>query len=212
MLSGDTVQINVGKTEDQKSFTIHKGILCFYSGYFRTVLDSKFVEGQTNKIDLTEEEARTFRYFVIWLYRGSFHRNTTWTFTQMIKLWVFGDRREIPLLQNHVLDEIRDNVVKQGISPSVTQVDFVYNNTTSDSALRRFVIDVAHRRMSPSTVLPPYVEHQWNKEALYDMLKAVWTQWEAGTVKKFCQVDVARWDLCSYHVHQEGVRCSKEQP
>ena len=91
----------------------------------------------------------------------------------------------------------------------MTEVNFVYDNTPSNSALRRFVIDIAHLTMSPNAALPPYIEHQWNKEALYDMFKAVWKKWEKGTVRCFSQAEVKGWDLCAYHVHAEGVRCQK---
>lgn len=214
MLSGETVRIKVGKADEQKSFILHKGILSFYSGYFKSALNSEFIEGQTDEIDLPEEDVQTFRHFIFWLYRGTLRRSiTTRTILKMSRLWVFGDRRNIPLLQNSVLDEMRDiikNATKQWLLPGVMELSFVYNNTTPDSALRRFIVDVAHRTMSPTTVRPPSIDHpQWNAEALQDMLAAALTGWEKGTAKSISKADVEGWDMCSYHVHEEGIRCPK---
>ena len=108
---GETVQIIVGVGDEQKSFILHKDILRFYSSYFRAALDSDFVEGSTNKIEFLEEDVDTFERFVFWLYSRTFDRDDTWDFNAKIELWTFGDLRDIPLLQNLVINEIRNEVI-----------------------------------------------------------------------------------------------------
>jgi hypothetical protein len=206
---GKTVQIRVSGLKMQESFTVHKGLLCFYSSYFQAAFNSVFVEGQTDEIDLSEEEdADVFKRFVFWLYRGTFDRDEAWSFEQKIRLWAFGDRRIVPLLQNLVLDEIRSEIVQTATVPT-EKLDFLYKSTAPDASLRRFAIDVICRTMSPATMMPSNPKSQWNKQALWDMLNVAWRGWEQGWRMRVNLSEVKAWDMCAYHVHEEGVKCAK---
>ncbi|KAF7188868.1 hypothetical protein HII31_09791 [Pseudocercospora fuligena] len=63
------IRLKVGK--DEQVFEIYKGIMKFYSGYFRSAIENiengRFKEAEENIITLPEEEPETFKLFKDWL-------------------------------------------------------------------------------------------------------------------------------------------------
>ena len=55
-----TIQVKVGKDNKTKTFTLHKGVLASYSGYFVGAQRGGFAEAQTGIINLPEEEVAVF--------------------------------------------------------------------------------------------------------------------------------------------------------
>lgn len=53
---------------DQIRFTVHRGLVCRYSEYFRGAFEGNFVEGQKQEVLLNQESAKDFALFLSWLY------------------------------------------------------------------------------------------------------------------------------------------------
>ena len=201
-----TVCVKVGSGVTHKAFTLHKGLLCHYSAYFEAALNGKFAEAENGKIDLPEEDVDTFERFVFWLYTGIFHapENVTTRYTTLCQLWVFGDRRQIPLLSNNMIDRLRDAMVEHWKAPTV-QLKFIYQNTHADSALRRFVIwDFSNT--CGLDILGAESRSIWPEDATWDLVKAVWKLKESGA-KKLTRDDVGKVDMCQFHQHEGSEKC-----
>ena len=209
MLSGRMVQINVGKGNEHESIAIHHGLLCFYSGYFRDVFNNRSID-ESNTIDLPDEEVGIFKRFQLWLYSHTFDQDCKQKLDRMVELWVFADEYRVPLLQNMVLNEIRNRVALKRVLPDTAQINFVYEHTVPNSGLRHFVIDVVYRLMPSGDVLHSDDSNGLPKEALCDILRLVWPMWEGGIRKCPSQSNVEHWDMCRYHVHEDGVSCSQK--
>ena len=99
------MKINVGLAlgNTQKSFKACKGVLCFYSGYFDAAFNGQFQESTNDVVELKTEDPSIFQNFQYWLYTRRFSaegHSKKVLYSDLIKLWVFGDAHSIPLLQN----------------------------------------------------------------------------------------------------------------
>jgi len=92
-------------------FTIPKALLCSSSAYFRAALNGPFIEGQTQTIDLDDEDPSIFRTYVAWLYQGQLNSldiqedlDGSQDFDLHIaKLIVFADKRHVGELKNDAI-------------------------------------------------------------------------------------------------------------
>lgn len=75
-------------------------------------------------------------------------------FDIVIRLWLFADRREIPLIMNDMISCLKRIVVEQGILP-IDQVGLVYEKTLAGSPLRRMLIHTMSNLSDPGTSIMP---------------------------------------------------------
>jgi len=199
------VQIVVGEGTAQKTFDIHKGLLSFYSDYFRSALNGNFSEALEGKITLSTEEVKVFEAFKDWLYTARLMPpgKPNWddtTATSIIKLYVLADRRQVPLLANDCLDLLHKWMLAKW-ETIYKDLPFVYEHTFAGNGLRRFMIDGMAKPYQPDDWLDgPYL----GVESLRDLAKAL-----ALYPKKVVQSEFGKWDMCQYHVHKEGERCER---
>lgn len=67
------VSIIVGSDGLKRTFYVHKDQLVCVSAYFRTSLNSEFVEGRTQQVELGQDDPDVFDIFVQWIYQGDYH-------------------------------------------------------------------------------------------------------------------------------------------
>ncbi|KJX96133.1 hypothetical protein TI39_contig804g00009 [Zymoseptoria brevis] len=202
----EIVNIVVGGEGATKTFPLHKGILCHYSGYFDKALNGTFMEARNKEIILSEEEVDVFEDFVVWLYSRATPDGKK-SYEKLSHLWAFADRRDVPLLMNQSLDAFRDEVVSHWTNPA-SSIRFIYANTTENSGLRRFAMGlVAHTADAAKSLQDT---EDWPREATRDLLRLIW-----GTnkdAKRQSKADIMKMDMCQYHRHEPGVTCAKKTP
>ena len=208
------VRIRVGTGEAVEVFELHKGVLCFYSEYFRVALRDEWTEGKDNELALPTEDPATFRLFRDWLYLQKVvdattnHYEAPHTIEVLCDLWAFGDRRGVPLLMNEAIDVIRNQVVKS-TSAAIKNMPTIYANTMPGSKLRTFMVDLFTKHDSGVSFQAHY-EARWTVESLLEVVR----QLQLRALRKQGvgdqrREDVAKWDMCQYHVHNDGERCKK---
>ena len=208
MVCGEVVEIKVGSGTNQKSFMVHEGLLRYYSGYFEAALGGSFAEATSRIVKLEEEEVSIFKRFVLWLYTGKYTppEDASYNFDAICKLWVLGDRRQIPLLANAMVDLLRDEIVRLWNLPTGA-LGFVYRNTTTESGLRRFMIWVISciggDRFADDTK-----RKEWPADATFDLLRAVWKLKMDGA-QIMSKDALGKFDMCPFHQHEKNERCSK---
>ncbi|TIA16451.1 hypothetical protein D6C81_05943 [Aureobasidium pullulans] len=210
----DTVTVVVGTEED--SFVVHKGLLCFYSDFFRAAFNGSFEEATERKIKLPDVDIDTFENFQLWLYSRTLldtedsanesGHATYLTFTALAKLWIFGDKYLIPLLQNNVIGAMHDKNEKETRSP-VLVVKMAYTETLPGSCLRRAVIDILVHKANLDGLVhsmngPTYLKW-WTTEALADAMTVMACSWKSGLP---CATMLEN-ERCHYHVHAMGEHC-----
>ena len=196
------VRVGTGETKD---FQIHKGLLCYFSGYFRAALSGKWVENSERVLELPTEDISIFAKFAGWLYTTSISDNSEWpTFDEICQVWAFADRREIPMLMNAMINTLSFKVNEEQSFPT-EQVGFIYDNTTPEAGLRRLISDMAGRLRYPDQLLTDENRQHWPADAVWDLIKMMCAQ----TRKRRDKQATAKHPhpLCDFHCHEEGVRC-----
>ncbi|KAK5133208.1 hypothetical protein LTR08_008043 [Meristemomyces frigidus] len=133
----DVVKVQVGQAPAAQTFTVHRGVASFYSGYFEAATKDCFKEGQSGVIELPTEETEVFeRYTREWDRPEDTEPSD---FLAICKLWTFADRRQVPLLMDDMIDELHTEFLRMWCLP-ITELKFIYENTTDGSKLRKFIL------------------------------------------------------------------------
>jgi hypothetical protein len=121
-------EIMVEVVASEKSFFIEKNLLCSKSSYFKTALNSGFMEAHTNRIPLGER-LNLFQIFHYWLKQGNldFMDSKTWSQSAeeaFVKISGFADRRGVPALADLILCKL-DRRIRPGGLPVRLTVDII---------------------------------------------------------------------------------------
>lgn len=130
-------------SEIMTTFTVHKNFICFYSGFFDKAFNGGFSGGHTQVMTLKETNPETFGIFCTWVYTQNLmdECNNQVGLLDLIRLWIFGDKYFIPKLQNQVIDDLDLRRVQDNLS-FTRSFEFLYENTTEESLLRKYCSDV----------------------------------------------------------------------
>ncbi|PVH71819.1 hypothetical protein DL98DRAFT_89834 [Cadophora sp. DSE1049] len=141
-----TIHVTGGDYEKQ-SFQVHKNYICHYSPFFDVAFNGPFVEGQTQELDLTETSPFIFGTFVNWLYTQKIINRTGKlpSCLSLSVLWILADKLLVPSLQNQALSLLNARRVLDGTRLDSTMFNYVYENTASDSPLRRYIVDACSK-------------------------------------------------------------------
>ncbi|MCJ1403139.1 hypothetical protein MMC11_006362 [Xylographa trunciseda] len=144
------VTIVVGPKE--RSYIIHKGILCKHATYFEAALSEGFLESKTMIIHLDEEDPKIFDIFINWLYVRKIVPDdasvTDMSWQTKAELYIFADRRGCSALKSDTIDLMIEHALDNGNSmppyalPSNPVVCHIWENTPASSPLRRLMVDV----------------------------------------------------------------------
>ena len=133
---------------------VSKAILCENSKYFVKVLDGKFKEAGERILRFPGWSAEVVELFIYWAYKSALPTITDLLARvdsksmatrdaeiTMIRLWMFGDARLVPKLQNDAMKLLVDLSGSMNTSADVIQLG--YTEAPKDSALQKFVLDEA---------------------------------------------------------------------
>ena len=111
------------------------------------------------------------------------------------------------MLMNATINAYRDKNVKEWPSPTLEMPD-IYSNTVPGAGLRKlFVYLVSHCGDEKKLTTSAYYA-SWPAEATSDILKLVWNNAAAAQYKSLSKRQVKEIDLCQFHCHEDGVRCT----
>lgn len=156
------VIFSIGPSGEQ--FLVHKEHPCHYSPVLRKAFNSEFLEGQTQRYTMEHVTTGTFRFFVQWLYKQKIrigvHRSYDMNVgllspddyqnhialcgtqaSDLVALWCLAEELLIPKLQDLVMDHLQE-ASTTCVSVLLLKVDQVYENTSDDSPLRRFFVQL----------------------------------------------------------------------
>jgi hypothetical protein len=182
--------------------------LIFYSDYFRAAFNGSFIEAIDKKINLLDTDQKVFEHFYAWLYTRKLASkdDEPLIWDDLVDLWVFGDRFQVPLLQNSVVDE---SFVKEKREDSfdLRMIKPVYEKTVDGSLLRKVMIEfVAHGMclLDPDTgAMAAVYHHNFTVEILSDLVKEL----ETSRLNKVPFGKTPKRDKCFFHVHGKDEHC-----
>lgn len=135
-------------------------------------------------------------------------KNSTEYFLSIVKLWIFADRRQIPLLMNEMIDTLQQFALEVKLLPTSSFRE-VYANTANASLLRRMLVDMSVRlgseTLADCMTLRP---ENFPKDYLFDLVKA---QLLTNPPQRLYVTDYGSLELCPFfNVHEEGATCMKK--
>ncbi|KAI4743409.1 hypothetical protein E4T50_06207 [Aureobasidium sp. EXF-12298] len=210
----EMVSLLVGPNKEK--YNLHKGLLCFYSDFFRAAFKGSFKEAEEGKIELPDVGTEVFEAFQVWLYSRSLRvsenhgdssdRPPFLSFHTLAHLWVLGDKYQIPLLQNCAIDALLEKL-KEENKFSTGVVAIAYTGTMVGSPLRKLAIDIHVLKMihkpGENCIFRESCLPDWSKESLVDFAHGVSEAWE----RKLPQYVWPSTEKCHYHVHATGEHC-----
>ena len=119
--------------------------MCRSAPYFKAALEEEFKESDGQVLELPDDDPVAFSHFQLWLYTGNIleshehAKDIDWEVP--VNIYLFGDVRGIPGLQNEAIDVYIDKYVAIKIIP-VYQLRCVYKNTLDGSPLRKLMVDM----------------------------------------------------------------------
>ncbi|CAD0082705.1 unnamed protein product [Aureobasidium vineae] len=199
----ETVTLIVGI--EKKAYNVRKDLLCFYSDYFRAAFQGSFKEATERKIDLPRVTKDVFEHFQVWRYTRKLD-TAALTFDTMARLWIFGDKHQIPLLQNQVMDSIFAKcTTTKNIDPGALPA--VYARTVARSPLRKAFIEIIGWTVGiesePDTFLSRNAVN-WTNEIFVDLVIAVHQSRVSQDVKFPA---LPKRDKCFFHIHSKDEHC-----
>lgn len=203
----ELVTIVVGSAK--KDFTVHKELLVFYSGYFRAAFNGSFVEAAEKKIELLDIEANIFEEFHAWLYTRKIasEDGKNLKMLDLVNLWIFGDRFQVPMLQNHVMDAI---FIKEESERVLDAYVFkvAYEKTVKGSLLRKALIEILAYRLNHgnddcTSSMADRRHAFYTVEILADLVKEL----NSARINKVAYGLAPKRDKCFFHVHGKDEHC-----
>ncbi|KAL9036078.1 MAG: hypothetical protein Q9180_004505, partial [Flavoplaca navasiana] len=185
------------------TFYIHKGLLCHHSSVFKAMMEHDWKEKQEAVVTLKDEDRDTFRRFVLWLYYRKILDNDESIATiperKLIDCYFLADRRDIPAMQNFLIDALisKEKAVQFLFCHHQR---YVWVNTPESSPLRRLFVDMMVLRGNIASIMGIENEkNRYDKSYIVDVL-----------IQKYKHPFTITWDQfykkrCEYHVHNERV-------
>ncbi|KAI9731797.1 MAG: hypothetical protein M1834_004586 [Cirrosporium novae-zelandiae] len=207
-----TVKIKVGL--EQFCFEVHKGLLSHYSSYFRAALSGPFKEGNEGVIILETEEVEVFRVFFKWLYKDvttdcettPSALDTDIEFLQLLKLYVFSDKRGIPRLGNAVLITMREKFqasessIQEYFVKSPKLVEWSYKYVRKGLPLHAFLVDTFAFKIDDVKLFQP---DKYPQDFICAVLKKIFEGWRTHTIAH-CYPDPFKPGSVSKYMISEG--------
>ena len=200
-LLDEIVEIKVGPSNTM--FKIHKGHLCDRASYFRAVYQNPGDwKEKSEGLTLETVDPDTFQRFILWLYFNNvldnFESVQSVPGLELINCYFFADQRNIPAMQNHVIDTILERVKTTKII-FVKHQRLIWENTPDGSPLRRLLVDSL---AMTATAIPEMLQtdEKWKiftKSFLADVLVA---KCRHPTIISGAEFVKRR---CEYHIHDE---------
>ena len=166
-------------------FDVHKDLLCHCSSYFRQALNSDFKEGIENEVVLEEDDQAISRIFVHFLYTDKLYENVEVLDSgdkdarmilqqQFTEVWLLGDMRGIPALQNAATDAIHQ-IVCCVSSTSDSAIALVYERPATAGPLRSLFVEYhvqcgispAYALMRPRPAIDFFIESMRQVQRLH---------------------------------------------
>lgn len=144
-LDSPVVIVEVGA--EHTAFSIHKGVLCHHSSFFRAALSGDFKEAHEGKVILDEDNAGIFKLVYYWMYLGRLYdqgpdtKKAHEVYRELAELWIFGDKRGMVSLKNDVIDTLHTFLLKAWAFPRVEVIALIYSKTTPTAMLRKIVVE-----------------------------------------------------------------------
>ncbi|KAF2128232.1 hypothetical protein P153DRAFT_405586 [Dothidotthia symphoricarpi CBS 119687] len=165
------ITLNVGEPGKQKLFQVYRGVLCHYSDYFKTMLDSGFKEGWSKDLKITDVKLDLFQIFYDFINTGEIYLEECNGYEDIwsvvIDAYEFADFYLAQSFENRIVD-LYLLIVENLWEVPLSQAKEIYRITSEGSKLRKLNVDILIEIWGFNS-LEKYKSH-WPHEFLSDIL------------------------------------------
>lgn len=139
--------------EKENPFHVHMEMICKESPFFNSAFmgAGQFEETAQKLMKLPEDDPGTIDRMIQWIYFKTFSfdqkaatkkcQKAQFAFKQLASLYVAADRFGITALKNEVVNQLFMFAELESYLPDDGVVEYIYNNTTPHSKLRRLIVE-----------------------------------------------------------------------
>ncbi|KAH7401614.1 hypothetical protein BKA66DRAFT_377713, partial [Pyrenochaeta sp. MPI-SDFR-AT-0127] len=128
---------------EEEEYTVHCGLLCHYSSYFRNLFFGPFQERNTLQglmPDVSQREFRRCAYYCLPL--SSAPLLSSYSTSSLLRLYVIADRYNIPLLRDDIVTWMFHQWAIEGLLPAYPTINSAFARLPANSPLCRLMVDV----------------------------------------------------------------------
>ena len=192
--------------DQSRSFYIYKGVLCYFSDYFKAALCGEFTEANSDSVTLDENNPHIFGFVFRWLFTGKLAcadgNEEPLSQLELCLIWIFADQKIMPQLQNDSIDELYSAISKEKvISNHEELLHAVYAGSTEGSAIRRMIVE-GLVRVGDFSALTYVTRDSWPDELLVDLVKRLSSAMSRNG--EMVENVVTKWGAmrcCNFHDH-----------
>lgn len=148
----DTISVVVGSEE--RSFVVHKDVVCASSKFFKAACSTRWKEGQEKVVRLPTVKPAVFEMYMDWLYFGKIVNSASYATPSLldpfIHLSLLGDMVDDKNLRNKAMDALQAKAYEEKVSPCPRQIHHIWENTSERSMLRKWALDIVFLRRGPN--------------------------------------------------------------
>jgi hypothetical protein len=218
-MTGKAIEVLVGMPA--LTFTVHEGLICASSAFFKAAMSHNWQESEKRTVRLEEDEPDLFGIYLNWLYcRTLPTREHHWDYTeifQLAKAYVLGDRLQDGDFTDCVIDafiETFKGMVRRSEKnrryPSAWIITYIYDHTSESSVLRRLLVDIYTYAGEHHWVAKCEPKDELPKAFLYSLAAAMFDI-DKCTRSKAILNPVNLLATCHYHQHSLPEQCYKRR-
>ena len=125
--------------EEKIELSVHENVLFDASPVFKTAFTSKYKEGSERSIYLPDDDADLMDALIQDLYAPQSALREIGSTMELLRLYVLADKYDIVQVKNRICDCFVSNI--KGLPPSASEIEYAYENATSERPIRRVLVD-----------------------------------------------------------------------
>ena len=184
LLTHSLVDIYVGP--DGVSFPVHEKLLSYHSPILRRHFYGKGSNGNNDSYGLPDDYVETFSQLLGWLYA----RTLTFPMQEsdigpLLELYLLAERLGMARLGADCVDTVREYYHAHAEYPSLRRVQYVYDQTGEDNAMREMMVGAVARFLTLGDRIPKHWDGalKRNGQLAVDIIRAI-QEWhlESGSL------------------------------
>lgn len=127
---------------NERSFVVHKDVVCASSKFFKAACSLSWKEGQEGIVRLPTARPCVFEMYLDWIYFGEIASKVTdWSMGPLINLYMLGDMLDDKDLRNNVIVALQNGSYKARKITGTSHICHIWENTKESSMLRKWALD-----------------------------------------------------------------------
>ena len=126
--------------EEKTEISVHENVLFAASPVFKTAFTSEYKEASARSMYLPDDDADLMDALIQDLYAPQSALREIGSTMEFLRLYVLADKYDIVRVKNRICDLLVSS--SRGLLPSTSEIEYAYENATSERPIRRVLVDL----------------------------------------------------------------------